>query len=250
MASIISQTFADGDNQAIRLENEGMGRQFAIGSDWTRIRIGIHCNIVPNGTSNLVNTWLSIHCSTAATDHFGTQAMVLGMGCKFGVGAVGYSGGTWTYNAAAGNPYYGCFVFDEKVVNTVETGSGTGGVVSGSCVPTNAGTVSRRGVLAIDLTKTGSALKVTGHIMSSTANGSNGTLLDFRQFMANALDVNAGGALPTYLGQQTKKAFSYNHTTYATDAGTYGELDSITVGYSESLLSQLNIFALEVYRHA
>jgi hypothetical protein len=89
-----------------------------------------------------------------------------------------------------------------------------------------------------------------GCVGSSAVNGTNGTLADFRSYMADADSPALGGSNPKYLGSAARDAFGYTHSTYATDAGTYGELDSVSIGYSESLKTQLNIFALEVYRHA
>ena len=248
MATIITSTFADGAKQGIELANESLGRQFAIGSDWTKIRIGIHFNIVPDGTNSLTSTWLAIFGSSASTDHFGSQAMNLGVGSVFGATTTGYGGAGWTYNAGTGNPFYSIALFDGKMVNAVQAGSG--GSPSSTFLPTDAGSTLRRGVLSVDLKKSGTNMQAHGCVSSSAINGTNGTLSDFRNFMADSNSAADGGTNPSYLGSATRDAFGYTHTTYTTDAGTYGEIDSVSIGYSEALLTQLRIYALEVYRLA
>ena len=71
-------TFADGANKGLELGNEEFGRDLQIGSDWTRIRVGVLLNITPDGTNNISSVQFRMGFSNGAAHHAADEAPTTG----------------------------------------------------------------------------------------------------------------------------------------------------------------------------
>lgn len=243
MAIITTQTFSDGTDKALSLENEEWGREMDIGSDWTRIRIGILFNISNVGTSNLASTSLRVGISNAANKHPGSGTGKLWYGALFGINGSSLGGGTFTYNAGGGDPYFS-WTPNSRVtqVNTTLSGSGQSATTIGAIA---GGSTNRRSCVFAEIKKVGDTMDVTG--VSANSN-QNVTLALFRTGMAYnanpflAQNIVINGVNYSYCG-------TGNFSSRAANAATYGEPVAIQVGWNKSDPYFLNVFAIEAYRH-
>jgi hypothetical protein len=251
MASIISETFASGADKALQLGNEEWGRVMSIGADWTWLRLGFMYNFTPDGTNNIATADLRFGFSNAANRHVGSpSAGLLWYGAHFGAASnTSIAGGTWTYNAGSGNPYFSSS--GNGRISYVNTGFAGGANSAGSYHHfTNGGSTLRRSVAFVDLEKNGTSLWVMPRAMSSLNNVDH-TLAQFRAAMATAGSLpSSGNSSLTVGGSTIGGAGSTSFANYPTNAGTYGELVAPHIGWNKGLINFLNIFAIEVYRHA
>ena len=246
MAEIISQTFADGANLALQLQNEEWGREFAIGSDWTRIRLGFMANLIPDGTANITSAQLRFGFSSSSSMHFGSQSAGLFYGGLMPNSGT-YTGGTFTYNAGGGEPYFsaGGIYRVRSLAGTLSGGSSAGSPY----IATNTGTTARRSVFMVELLKSGTSMIVgAGSFNGGTGSGTDHTLAEFRSAMTTA-DLT-GGTAPTVGSDAMQNWGTNTFTNHDTNAATHGETDSVHIGFNKGLVEFLNIFAVEVYRFA
>lgn len=246
MSAIILNTFATGADKALQLGNEEWGRLLQIGSTWNRIRIGIMCNLDPDGTNNISAGSLRIAATNGVDKHVGSGTGQLAYGVIFGSSSNPpvLTGGTFTYNAGGGDPYFsypGYSAF--KNVNG-------GALVFGSSNATaramfaSTGAVKRRSVLFVDLEKSGTSLLVRGNSLLVTSLGNaDYTFSHFDQALADAGtgNINVNGVTHTGISLAT-------FTGHDTDVGTYGPLNSIHVGWSKGTPTFLNVYVVKVYR--
>jgi hypothetical protein len=245
MAIIYQETFSDGPDKALVLSNEEWGRALSIGSNWTRIRIAALLAIEPDGTNNLASAQLRVGFSSAANDHYGSQAASHWYGYCTGSSSAIYTGGTHTYNDASGNPVITWGSYGrQRVLNGVITASGNNGAVG---IAATTGTTARRVPVFVELKKNGTSLVVAPGAVQITVGGAN---VDYPlsavvAAMENSLDLQGFGSLPcngfTFGGGNT------TFTNYDTNAATYGEIVAAHVGWNKSV-APLRVYAVLVSR--
>ncbi|MBI1178319.1 hypothetical protein GC207_12860 [bacterium] len=149
MANIGSRTFNLVDDQYLSLANEEWVRTLAIGSNWTKLRLGVLLSVTPDDVNNLNGVQLVFGLCAGKTNPYGAASTTNFLGMKFG-GTTG--GDLWTYKANSGNPYFGTErIFIKKTAATVIGLSSAAGEVHR--VNTNNGTLQRRGVQFLDIAK-------------------------------------------------------------------------------------------------
>ena len=252
MASIISETFSDGADKALQLENEEFGRLLAIGSDWTYLRIGVMYNIVPDGTNNIATADIRLGGSNGADKHIGSGTDKLWYGNHLGANSgTAITGGTWTHNAGSGDPYF-VSSGNTRIRQAGTTLSGAGNSSSHRHF-TSDGATRRRGVLITNLEKNGTSMWVGGQCNNNVSSPFNAdfTLAEFREAMATFTAPPSGGNVSlTVGGKQLSGLGTTQFTGHDTNAATYGDINSAHIGWNKGLINFLNIFAIEVYRHA
>lgn len=149
MANIGSRTFNLVDDQYLSLANEEWVRTLAIGSNWTKLRIGLLMTVTPDDVNNLNGVQLVFGLCSGKTNPYGAASTTNFLGAKLG-GTTG--GDLWTYKANSGNPYFGTErIFIKKTAATVTGLSSAAGEVHR--VTANTGTLQRRGVQFLDIAK-------------------------------------------------------------------------------------------------
>lgn len=129
--SIVTDTFITGADQSLALANADWVREFSWGSNWNRIRLGIHASVTSNGTSNI----------TGVTHAFG---VCNGTDKPFGSTPDNWVGwrnprtgtGTLAYVANSGNPYHN-FSTDRGRMDSIQSGasiSATNLATAGTCL--------------------------------------------------------------------------------------------------------------------
>ena len=159
MATIGSRTFNLIEGKYLSLANEEYLRPLAIANDWTRLRLGALLALTPNGGSNLSDCSLQLGvCSKATpfanTTGYGSATTTNYIGCDFISKADGTGvPGTWIYNAGSGgnNRFSNTYCAAVRRVAAVRSFSLSGAATG--MIPTNAGTLPRRGFLFCDITK-------------------------------------------------------------------------------------------------
>jgi len=150
-ASIIQRVFTVGKEKALVLRGDEYYKPTGLGTNWTRLRIGLtyaFAGDIPNNLNNVaffIGMCVHNRPYTINTGHcVGWVAPSLGSG----------GGAALTYNANSGNPYYSSSGFNAvSRINTVLLTSATGG--SNIFVPTITGSaLTRRAVSILDITKT------------------------------------------------------------------------------------------------
>jgi len=157
--TIVTRTFNLIPDKALLVGNGEYLRKMQFGSSWSRLRIGILMSQSPNGTSNISDCTLQLGVCSAATPFanttgYGSATTTNYIGCDFISKADGTGvPGTWIYNAGSGgndryNNGYCAAVRRVVAVRTFQiTGAATG------MIPSNVGTLPRRGFLFCDITK-------------------------------------------------------------------------------------------------
>lgn len=178
----------------ISLSNEEFTRKIdltGIGNSWTKIKVAINCAIGDTGGGNLSTTQLFLGFCNETSDPYGSQACVNACGLLFG----STGGGTWTYNAGAGNPYYtiGTWKYLRRTGVTELADSISSATF---VVPTNAGTLQRRGWLGVSITQTATQF-TTGYWSQAAATAASDVYLD--QFLYSTNQGQSGNAPPYVL---------------------------------------------------
>lgn len=127
--------------------DEGWYRTLSVGSAWTKIRVGIHYAITPNGTSNFtvgfivvsINAGMSVYPRDAEPT-----------GSYFGILLAG--GDTAFYNAGAGNPYFmSTRVFSGRKIGVTQTLESAD--FTDHYIPATTGSIQRRGCAFVEFDK-------------------------------------------------------------------------------------------------
>jgi hypothetical protein len=243
MAIIYQETFSDGPDKALVLSNEEWGRALSIGSSWTRIRIAAHLAIEPDGTNNLASAQLRVGFSSAADDHYGSQAASHWYGLCTGSSAANYTGATHAYSDASGNPVFTWGSYGrQRVLNgaiTAAGNSGTYGIAATTGTP-------RRVPIFVELKKSGTSLVVSPGIVQILSGGAN---VDYPLSAVIASMEN-----PTDMSSfsMTCNGFSFGggnttFTNYDTNAATYGQIIAAHVGWNKTI-APLRVYAVLVSR--
>lgn len=157
MANIGSRTFNLIGDKYLTLANEEFVRTLAIGSDWTRLRLGLLLALSTDGTSDLQGADLVWGLCAGKTNPFGAASTTNFLGMKFGVN-VGPD--VLTYNANSGNPYFWSGRGQMKKVGvTRSTFNGNG--LEFHRIATNTGALQRRSAHFVEIAKGSPNFSVT-----------------------------------------------------------------------------------------
>ena len=243
MATIGSRTFNLLEDKYLTLANEEYLRRLAIGSNWTKLRLGAMLALPPNGTENLTLCSLTLGVCAGATPFSGTQGYAAASTGNFiGIdicsdNSGGSGQGTLTYNAGTGNPYYSSsFSGARRRVGT--TDSFAANTTLSHAVAINTGTLQRRTLLYVDITKGSPNYTVKYYPETGTL-----AQLDFTP--AHFLDGLEQSGTPTVNGQTLSAG---NALTLACDE-TAGVFDSVSLYWNRGAFP-LEVYALAAYRMA
>jgi hypothetical protein len=84
MANIGTRTFNLVDDKYLSLANEEWVRTLAIGTNWTKLRIGKLVSVTPDATSNLSGVELIWGLCSGKTNPFGAASTTNFLGSKYG----------------------------------------------------------------------------------------------------------------------------------------------------------------------
>lgn len=229
MSIVAQRVFVLGGNTTyMTLANEEFVRPLSISNNWTKLRLGLLMAVTPDGTNNLSTVLFSLGiCSGQANPNGSSNTTNW-------VGAFINSGGSLTYTANSGNPYFGCQLtnFGKRVVNT-NTLSAPGGA---GTLGTNTGTIQRRTPWYVDITK-GSP----NYTFQSFASSNLSVDYPFYSFL-DGMEQASGATI-------NGVAFNAsNSTTVAVSEGP-GIFDTFDVLWNKSQFP-LEIYAMAVYRQA
>jgi hypothetical protein len=106
MAELIQRLFTFIPQNALRLGGEQWSRKLGVSNDWSRIRIGFLCAVVPNATANIISNFNFGLCS--GTTQAGASAFAQSAIGACMTGSMLASGWTLTYspNASTNNPAF------------------------------------------------------------------------------------------------------------------------------------------------
>jgi hypothetical protein len=247
MAIIYQATFNDGPDKALVLSNEEWGRALSIGSNWTRIRMAALLAIQPDETNNLASAQIRIGFSSAADQHYGSQASSHWYGYCTGTTSPVYTGATHYYSDAGGNPVITWGSYGrQRALNGVLSGDGNNGTFG---ISATTGTTPRRVPIFVELKKSGTNLIVSPGAVQITVGGAN---IDYPlsavvASMENPVDMAAYGNVPC-----NGFSFGGGYSTFAnypTNAATYGEIIAAHVGWNKTI-APLRVYAVLVSRFA
>jgi hypothetical protein len=256
MALIDLITFGDGDDKYLQLANESWGRQLAIGSDWTRLRVGIMAHIFTDVTTSLAGAFLALGFSNGANQHALSQNASLWYGQAWGgTSSGGYGGGTWGYNAGSGKPYWSAGGTSShgtyRIVNGVITRIYGGNHI----IPNHEG--NRRWLFFAEISRITTTLRV-GSACNNTFTGFNNdySRVRFLEAMENG-SANISNATGSQLSIPNEGGFSIQHSSSSNGSFAdfvqaeldHGPINSVDIGWS--LASHpLRVFMVAVSRLA
>lgn len=238
MASIGSRIFNLTPDKYVSLANEELVRTLAMGTDWTKLHIGVLLAVTPDGTNNLASAALMLGLCSGTTQPYGAASTTNFVGAAFHASTPGATSGTLSYVANSGNPVFS--VTGTWPLTRVGTALGSAtGSATGLMLTANTGATQRRSPLYLDITK-GSPNYTVGRWTPATSQG---------QFLSG--DCTPGELLnvlenttPTWLGI----SLSSTSSTLAASEAT-GAFDSVDLFWNKAGFP-LEIYALAVARLA
>ena len=149
MANIGTRTFNLIADKYLTLANEEYARTLAIGSNWTKLRLGLLLAMSTDGTSDLQGMELICGLCAGKTNPYGAAITTNFLGMKVGAFE---GGGALTYNANSGNPYFSAGRALMTKVGATKTVL-NGEVSDFHRIVTNTGALQRRSVHYVEFTK-------------------------------------------------------------------------------------------------
>ena len=216
--SILSRTFTTSPGTCLQLRGNEFTQPIAIAQRWTRLRIGIFASLTTEAanTNSIYNASLAMGFCTTGRPYTSDTANFFG----WFSGSTG-AGGTATYAANSGNPYFSgtTFAGGSKINQTLLT-AGAGSATW--MLPTTLGSsLNRRGILFADITKGSPNYSVTAYSTVAAHMALDLTLQDFYNGMEQVATTPsvAGSALNASTAQAT--AFSETLSTLLTSVNIY-----------------------------
>jgi len=245
MAIIFEETFSDGSDKGLVLSNEEWGRALQIGSDWTRIRMGMLVAMEPDGVNNLSGAQFRFGFSTAANDHLGSLAAKLWYGAVLNGGSstINYLGGSYTYTANSNNSYYATVNLPRvRALNGTLSGSSNSGTYYIPTLNNN----KRRAPICVQLKKSGTTMIVSPRCPPSGA----GSPVDFTlaDLLATMEDPTDDAVSTTLLCRGIGLTGSWtSFADYPDHAAAYGEIVAPHIGWNKTV-AKLHVYAVVVSR--
>ena len=245
MPVIYAQNFAGGTQQYLTLGANGYQRTLGIGANWTRLRIGILCNIgtVQGTTYDIFSPSLCIGVCSGIRSSVGLYAPAhcAGFGTPAIPGMTTYASSMVYTAGSGGNSYWASAAWNFYVTSAGTAVTSSAGV-SQQNFPTNASAIPRRGIWILDLSK--SAL-VSGTLSQGVQGGAVAHM---------SLDITSSDlytALETYYVTPTIQGTALQNlalgNAIAFNETTYGSLDTVEVFWSHYTIP-FNLFEIAVYR--
>lgn len=231
MSNIGQRVFVLGGNQLyMTLANEEYVRTLSIGSNWTKIRIGMFHAFTPDGTNNLTGVTLTLGICSGTVNPFGAASTTNWVGACLNGSVLG----GLTYNANSGNPYFsgsGNVSFGKRVGNT-NTLTAPGGAFTGS---TNTGAIQRRTPIYVDITKGNPNYTVSSFNCPPANFAQEFTFANFMDAMEQT-SASVGGV-----------SFNASNSQTVATSEVAGTLDTLDILWNKSLFP-IEIYAIAVYR--
>lgn len=234
MATIGVRSFNLIDDRYLALGNEEYVRPLAIGSNWTKLRLGMLVALTPDGTSDLTGTNLVWGLCSGSSQPFGAATTANFLGMKAGSNA---TADTLTYVANSGNPYYWSGRGVMKKVGSTKTIAG-GNTLEYYRVATDTGTLARRSLLFLELTKGSPNFSVTCWNLALAGVGKDFTPAHLLEALEQAGSVVVNG--------ETLGTGTINNVAFDEAAGA---LDTVDVLWNKAAFP-LQVYALAAHRLA
>jgi len=244
MPVIYSRNFATGTQQYLALGPSDYTRTLSIGTNWSRIRIGILAAM----STVSENAWSIRQCSWAlgvcngASSTGSVQAPTHAFGWASSLPS-SVSPGNWTYNAGtAGNSYFsGGWNFYRYAAGTATTAA-TGSITP--TLPSNTtlgGAIARRGILILDINK---SAMISGNITQGIMCGAVGHMsLDLTtNDLYAALESPTGATI-----QGTAMLMLALGNSLAFNEVTNGILDTVFVYWSHATVP-FQLYEIGIFR--
>jgi hypothetical protein len=245
MAIIYQETFSDGPDKGLVLSNEEWGRALQIGSDWTRIRMGMLVAMEPDGVNNISGAQFRLGFSTAANDHLGSLSAKLWYGAVLNGGSstINYAGGSYTYTANSNNSYFATANLPRvRALNGALSGSSNSGTYYIPTLNNN----KRRAAICIGLKKSSTTLVSAPRCPPSGA----GAIVDFTlaDLLATMEDATDDAVVPTLACKGINlTGSSTSFSSYPDHAAAYGEIVAPHIGWNKTV-AKLHVYAVVISR--
>lgn len=243
MASIGSRIINLVEDKYLSLANEEYLRQLSIGSNWTKLRIGMVCALTPNGANNLLGCRLVLGLCSAASpfaNTLGYASATTGnsIGCDFIIKSSGADDyGDFIFNAGSGNPYFtGTFMAARRRYGSTATFAAFAS--SNQAIAATTGALQRRSLIYLDITKGSPNYTVKPFVLTSVQAKGDFATADF-------LDGLEQSGTPVVNGQTLNTIAALTPACDET-AGAFNTLDL----YWNRAAYALEVYALAVYRAA
>jgi hypothetical protein len=238
MSDIIERLFVDVPDKALTLANEEYVRTLAIGNDFVRLRIGIHCAL-DGPAENITGARLLMGLCAGKTKPFGVLDTTHWLGMSHG-GASAPGTGTFTHALASGHSYYQSP--GDAIIKRIGNTNTYNSVVNVATHrhPRVGATEKHRGIWMVEIIK-GSTSFTVRHWYSN----SNTTVRTLARFL-EALE-NPASTVSIVLGDGT--TFGPSASIMAVNEGADGALDTVSVFWNKSAIP-LEIYAIAAYRFA
>jgi len=232
MANIGSRVFNLVSDKYLSLANEEFVRTLAIGTNWTKLRLGMLMALNPDGTNNLSGTNLLFGLCSGKTNPYGSANTTNFLGMKFGADI---SSDLLTYVANSGNPYYwsGRGVIKKTVATPTVAGANT---LEFHRIATNTGSLQRRSLHFVEITKGSPNFTVVHWNLSATGVAKDFTPAHLLEGLEQAGSITVNGEA---LGAGNSTAIAFTEAA--------GSLDSVDVYWNRAAFP-LEVHALAAYR--
>lgn len=235
MANIGSRVFNLVGDKYLSLANEEYVRTLAVGTNWTKLRLGMLIALTPDGTNNLGGTNLVFGLCAGKTNPYGAASTTNFLGMKFGSDPNPPYTDLLTYVANSGNPYLWSGRGALRKTGTAISITG-GNAVEFHRIATNTGTVQRKSLHFVEITKGTPNFTVVFWSLSAT-----GVAKDFSP--AHLLQgLEQGGSITVNgesLGVGTSISVAFSEAA--------GALDSVDLYWNRASFP-LEVHALAAYR--
>lgn len=234
MATIGVRSFNLIEDKYLALGNEEYVRTLALGSNWSRLRLGLLAALTPEGTSDLQGTQFVWGLCAGRTNPFGAESTTNFLGLKVGINA---TGDVLTYNANSGNPYFWAGRSVMKKVGATRTVANVNGTEFHR-VAAATGTLQRRSLLLLEIAKGSPSFTVTVWNLAVTGVSKDFTPAHLLEALEQPASVVVNGET---LGTGAVSTVAFDETA--------GALDTLDVHWNKAAFP-LEVYALAAYRLA
>lgn len=199
-----------------------------VGTDWTSLRIGMAVALETDGTNGIVGR-LGIGVCSGNTNPLGSSNTTLFCGTRT------LTPSTWSYNANSGNPYFSTgSQYGLRRVGNTDTTAGIS--VTNLFIATNTGSLQRRSLVYVDVSKGGSELP------QYTASAQIANDNSFENFLEGLEYASSGITIQNVaLTASTAQGISFNEAP--------GPLDHVDIQWTGTAQA-LEIYAWGVWRRS
>jgi len=236
MATIGQRLFVSLQKKYLTLANEEFVRTLGIGTNWTKLRLGILWAITPDGTNALPSSAIVLGLCSGKTNPYGAANTTNFVGAELHTNAPNSTTGSLTYSVISGQPWYtssGSWPAT-RVGATISSASGQGNTF---LIATNTGSIQRRSPLFVDIQKGSPNYTITRWLPQSSTTAYQTADMSPAEFLSS-LEL----ATPTWVNI----ALTGSVGTIATSEGP-GVFDTFDFFWNKSLFPA-EIYAVAVYR--